>query len=84
MIRVKIAELRDALSRHLRAVERGETVEVMHRDRPVARIVPVGRGADLESTHARRPFTEIRGKRYPPAELGYDIVDLLLEDRREA
>ncbi|MBI4260112.1 MAG: type II toxin-antitoxin system prevent-host-death family antitoxin, partial [Actinobacteria bacterium] len=41
MKRVKIAELKDQLSKHLRAVERGAHVEVTDRDRPIARIVPV-------------------------------------------
>ncbi len=40
---VKIAELKDRLSEHLRAVERGTVSEVIvtDRDRPVARIVPI-------------------------------------------
>ena len=42
MKRVKIAELKDQLSCHLREVERGGEVEVTDRDRPIARIVPVG------------------------------------------
>src|SRR5689334_8589896 len=40
MKRVKIAELKDHLSSHLRAVERGATIEVTDRERPIARIVP--------------------------------------------
>lgn len=83
MIRVKIAELRDGLSRYLRAVERGDSVEVLRRDRPVARIVPVEREDEIMITPAARPFAEIRDKQCPPANLGYDIVELLLEDRRK-
>ena len=41
MKRVGVAELKDQLSKHLRAVEAGAEVEVTDRDRPIARIVPV-------------------------------------------
>src|SRR3990170_6298001 len=65
MKRVKIAELKDQLSRHLRAVERGAEVEVTDRDRPIARIVPVsGTGSTLVVRPPRRPFSEIRRKRH--------------------
>lgn len=40
-MRVKIAELKDRLSEHLRAVEAGAEVVVTDRNRPIARIVPV-------------------------------------------
>lgn len=41
MRRIGIRELRQQASKHLRDVERGETIEVTDRGRPVARIVPV-------------------------------------------
>ena len=41
MIRAKISELKNELSRYLRYVRRGEAVLVYDRDRPVARIEPV-------------------------------------------
>ena len=40
MKRIKIADLKDHLSEHLRAVERGAEVVVTDRDRPIARISP--------------------------------------------
>jgi len=84
MTRVQIAELRNNLSRLLKAVEAGEEVEVLNRDRPVARIVPVERKPRLRATPPKKPFAEIRDKRYPPAgPPGFDIVELLLEDRRK-
>jgi prevent-host-death family protein len=46
---IGIRELRQQASRYLRDVERGETIEVTDRGRPVARLVPVPRGAGLES-----------------------------------
>jgi prevent-host-death family protein len=39
---IGIRELRQHASRYLRDVERGETIEVTDRGRPVARIVPTG------------------------------------------
>ena len=41
MKQVKIAELKDCLSEHLRAVENGAEVVVMDRNRPIAQIVPL-------------------------------------------
>jgi prevent-host-death family protein len=38
---IGIRELRQQASRHLRDVERGETIEVTDRGRPVALLVPV-------------------------------------------
>lgn len=82
MIRMRITELRKNLSKALRAVKGGETVEVRDRDRPIARIVPI-----LNSKpHIRqptRPFAGVRDKRYPPSAITYDVVDALLEDRRK-
>lgn len=47
MRKAKIAELRNNLSRYLEYVRSGNTVLVLDRDRPIARIVPLGaRGAD--------------------------------------
>ena len=42
--------MKDQLSRHLREVERGGTVEVTDRDRPIALIVPIT-GADSALTN---------------------------------
>lgn len=85
MTRVQIAELRDNLSRLLKAVEAGEEIEVLNRDRPVARIVPVNESNEqLTIIPAKRPFSEIRDVRYEPlGPPGFDIVELLLEDRRK-
>lgn len=83
MRRVKIAELKDQLSRHLRDVERGAEVEVTDRDRPIARIVPVPRtDAPLVVIPPTRPFSTLRGKRYPPARWHVSSIDLLLAERQ--
>jgi prevent-host-death family protein len=83
MKRVKIAELKDHLSRHLREVERGGEVEVTDRDRPIARIVPMPReGHQPALTPPTRSFSSIRRKRYPPARWAVDSTELLLEERQ--
>ena len=41
MLQVKIAELKNHLSRYLRVVRAGEEVEVMDRNRPIARLTPI-------------------------------------------
>jgi prevent-host-death family protein len=83
MRRVKIAELKDHLSTHLRAVEHGATIEVTNRERPIARIVPTRGEEVLTWIPAEQPFATIRNRKYPAANLPFDIVDLLLEDRRK-
>ena len=42
MTRVGVAELKAHLSEHLHAVRAGEVVEVLDRNQPIARIVPLG------------------------------------------
>jgi prevent-host-death family protein len=79
---VQIAQLKDALSQHLRAVERGEAIEVTDRARPIAWIVPVPSDeSPIEIIPPRRPFTSLRTKRYPPARWGVRSLDLLLAER---
>ena len=82
MERVKVAELRDQLSRHLRAVEAGAEVEVTDRNRPIARIVPLDRSAIPSLRPPSRPFSTIRRRRYAPAGWQVSSTDLMLEDRR--
>jgi prevent-host-death family protein len=84
MKRVKIAELKDHLSQHLRAVERGDEVEITDRDRPIARIVPVRRaGPSLVLLPPRRPFSDVRGERHAPARWAISSTQLLLEERQQ-
>ena len=81
---VKIAELKDKLSEHLRAVERGTVSEVIvtDRDRPVARIVPIERiPARVAIRPPVVPFATVRGTRRRPARLKVDSLEILLEER---
>lgn len=84
MKRVKISELKDHLSEHLRSVERGGQIVVTDRERPVARIVPVGERRTLVRTNApKRPFSSVRDKRYTPARWKIRSLTLLREERRD-
>ncbi len=82
MKRVGVAELKDQLSKHLRAVEAGGEVEVTDRDRPIARIIPVQAHSQLVVRPALRPFSAIRNRRYPPAGWAVSSTELLLEERQ--
>jgi len=81
MKQVKIAELKDHLSEHLRAVERGVEMEVTDRRRPIVRLVPVSVSATTVIVPAHRPFTQIRGKRFRPARWAVRSLDLLRAER---
>ena len=82
MKQVKIADLKNQLSRHLRAVEGGAEIEVTDRLRPIVRLVPVrALDSQVRIIPARRPFAEVRNKRYAPTRLHVDIVEVLLSER---
>jgi len=81
---VKIAELKNHLSEHLRAVEAGAELVVTDRDRPIARIVPHKRTEKrVRVTRPTRSFTTVRGKRYTPAKWRINSTQLLLEERQQ-
>ncbi len=82
MKRVGVAELKDQLSKHLRAVEAGVEVEVTDRDRPIARIVPVRQGREVVIRPPVRPFSSIRRRHYPPAGWPVSSTELLLAERQ--
>jgi prevent-host-death family protein len=85
MKQVKIANLKAHLSEHLRSVRRGESITVLDRDTPVARLVPVGsseNGLVIRPAKTHRKFSDIP---LPPKPAGLktDPVQLLLEDRQK-
>ena len=82
MKRVAISELKAHLSEHLRSAEAGETLEVMDRARPIARIVPMGsESAGLELIPALNTFASVRAVRLGPAKLLMSSLDALRRDR---
>ena len=76
---VRIADLKARLSEHLRTVRNGETLTVLDRDTPVARIVPYA-PQPLEVRKAKRHVRDLRLPRRPAKRT--DSVALLTEDRR--
>jgi prevent-host-death family protein len=81
MKQVRIAQLKARLSEYLRTVRRGETVTVLDRDTPVARIVPIrqpGLRVRKPASGAPRPNRILP----PPSDLKVDVLALLLEERQ--
>ena len=82
MKQARIAELRARLSEYLRAVRRGDTVIVLNRDTPIARLVPIAKAG----LRVREP----RAGSLPPnkvpipshKKLEFDVLELLREERR--
>jgi prevent-host-death family protein len=79
---VGIAELKARLSENLQAVRRGETITVLDRREPVARIVPVlDAVGELVVRAAKGSLSELPVP--GPVRHAGDIVEDLLRDRRE-
>ncbi len=78
---IKIAALKDDLSKTLRSVERGATITVTDRDRPVALLVPVLDEDGVEIRSASRPFTEVRARRFTPTRRRVDSLAALRAER---
>jgi prevent-host-death family protein len=82
MKRATISELKSRLSEHLRAAEAGETIEIMDRARPIARVVPLqGEGTGLEIIPAQQSFASVRKIRLPPLKLATSSLEMLRQDR---
>ncbi len=92
MKRVTITELKNKLSQYLRLVKRGETIEVLERSVPIARIEGLGdRAAGRNSLLQRlardgvvalaksKPSRDVL--RTPPAPCRVDPVEILIEER---
>ena len=83
MYRVGIAELKARLSQYLRRVRAGDSLTVLDRSTPIARIVPYDHPATpLRVRAPREPSTRPCEVPLPrSARLERDVVELLLEDR---
>jgi prevent-host-death family protein len=90
-----ISEAKNHLSELLARVKQGETVLILDRDKPIARIVPIeaadrtddARLAELERRGiVRRAVKPPRKTLPPPIELpeGVSVLDALLRDREDA
>jgi prevent-host-death family protein len=82
MKQVRIAELKSHLSKYLRAVRAGQTITVLDRETPVARIVPVRERATLKIRKPAPGTLPLNRVPLPkPLKIRIDVVDLLLEER---
>ncbi len=83
MKKVRIAELKAHLSAHLKAVRKGQTVTVMDRETPIARIVPYREGA-APRLRVRPPLRKLHGAPLPPPlSVRVDSLGALLDERRD-
>jgi prevent-host-death family protein len=86
---VSVRELRQNLSRYLRRVEAGETLDVLSRGRRVARLSPLADRKDpvarlVAEGRARPPRGDLRGLGPPlPARGGMSLSEALAEQRAE-
>ncbi len=89
-----ISKLKDNLSAYLKKVQAGETVVVLDRNRPIARIEPIEEAADVDPRVARliakgvllpakrRPDPDFF-KKHKPIKAGASVLQALLEERNE-
>jgi prevent-host-death family protein len=77
---VRIAELKARLSAYLRRVRAGETITVLDRDTPVARLAPLATETPLTVRPAHGRLQDLRLP--PPLALERDVVEVLLEERQ--
>lgn len=82
---VRIAELKSRLSEYVRRVRRGQTITVLDRNTPVARLEPVG--TDVSRLVVREPTPGAPRPRAvrlpPPLRLKSDVLRLLAAERGE-
>jgi prevent-host-death family protein len=96
MRKASITEAKNGLSALIDRVKAGESVLIMDRGRPVARLEPVGAGAESDDARharlvregiirpARAPFPRsILTADLPKPKGGASVVEALLEERRE-
>jgi prevent-host-death family protein len=94
-VKAKVADLKDHLSRYLDHVRSGGTVLVLHRDRPIARIVPIERGRTRRHAAARLDELERQGlirrgtggvlewlSQHQPVKVPGSVLRELMEERR--
>jgi len=77
---VRVADLKARLSAYLRRVRAGETITVLDRDTPIARLVPLGSESPLTVRPAHGRLHDMRLP--PPLALERDVAELLLEERQ--
>lgn len=83
MSTVQVAELKAKLSEYLRRVRRGHSLTVLHRDQPIARLIPYERTEPLSSRKPLKKAPTLGDVPLPPRlDLRVDILDILEEERQ--
>ncbi len=85
MLKVRVAELKSRLSEHLRAVKRGQTITILERDSPIARLTPLeSKGSRLVIRPRSARAARLADIPLPaPLNLKTDIAILLAQERGE-
>lgn len=86
MIKVKIGELRNNLSKYLRKVRLGAEVTITDRDHPVGKLVPMRKAGGREGLQMLPPkagFEGLRHLRFHRRRHDTNVVADLLEDRHK-
>jgi len=82
MLKVKISELKSKLSSYVARARAGESVLVLDRQTPVAKLVPIdGPGGGLSIRGPKRPLAELVRSARIPLRRPVDVVALLREER---
>jgi antitoxin (DNA-binding transcriptional repressor) of toxin-antitoxin stability system len=77
---ITISNLKTHLSAEIKKLKKNGGIEIVQRDVPVARLMPVEeRGTLRFYSKAKAPFRFLK----PVIEVDFDPVELLLEDRRK-
>ena len=77
-----VAELKARLSEYLRIVRRGESVTILDRATPIAKMVPIpSTGIRIRKPAEGAPAPN-RVPLLPPLKLKIDVLELLLEERQ--
>jgi prevent-host-death family protein len=77
-----VAELKARLSEYLRAVRRGESVTILDRATPIAKMVPIPNSGLRIRKPAEGAPSPNRVPLLPPLKLKFDVLELLLEERQ--
>jgi prevent-host-death family protein len=82
---VRVAELKSRLSEYLRRVRRGESVTVLDRDTPIARLIPLASAHSALVVRRPAPGTPRPGAvpLPPPLRLKIDVLAQLAAERGE-
>ena len=84
MIKVKVGELRNHLSRYLKKVRHGAEITITDRETPIGKIVPYP--SELEDFQIIDPphgYGGLSKLNFPDLPTKIDPVEILLQDRRK-